>query len=288
MPTLDDYFAQLPELVFNMNPDGLPEPGFFHYTTFAGLLGIFNSEALHATNIHYLNDFTEFKHGLDLARTAIERRAASASAEYQLLLKEISDRTHRIRAVNIFVSSFSSHDDILSQWRGYSIGSGASVAFRFETLREIAERNEFVIVKCVYDDDEKLSLIAAALDEAFATSDPVNEFIGRIFVLAAAFKHHSFKEEGEWRLISKPKPSNDERIFFRATPSMLVPYFAINLDILLRRDSQNRKVLGFGQVRIGPNSANMLAVNAVQSLTLKNKIQLNSIVKSAAPYRTSI
>jgi hypothetical protein len=43
----------------------------FHYTSYAGLLGILESGEFWATSIHCLNDSREFAHGRELAKHAL-------------------------------------------------------------------------------------------------------------------------------------------------------------------------------------------------------------------------
>ena len=48
------------------------------------------------------------------------------------------------------------------------------------------------------------------------------------YQLAPILKHKKFKEEDEWRLISKPR--GIDGVQFRTGKSMLIPYVKINLD----------------------------------------------------------
>ena len=56
---------------------GPPKDGslLFHYTTLAGMLGIFDSWTLWATHVRYLNDFKEFANETNLLTHGERRRA---------------------------------------------------------------------------------------------------------------------------------------------------------------------------------------------------------------------
>jgi hypothetical protein len=162
-------------------------PGFasaddllYHYTSEAGLQGIIKSDRIWATDIRFLNDYTEFQRAFTdkylealieafraSMRKDIDRMAATvidgllAKRNHATILKIIEDpgAIH-----DTFVCSFTSslHDgfdpgDRLSQWRGYSHSSqGFSLGFDRELLKkQIAIDKPLVkasVVECIYED----------------------------------------------------------------------------------------------------------------------------------------
>ncbi len=287
MGTLKDHLGLTPKKIPNLTEDGEWHPALFHYTTFPGLQGICESESLHATNIHYLNDYSEFKHGLDLASEIISTRRTQDKTSNHSLIDALELQIKSIRNINIFVASFSAKNDVLSQWRGYSNGSGASIAFLFESIKEIGFKHAFFMAKCIYDNSQKKTFIDAAIEDSLQGSNPANLFINKLLLLAAAFKHHSFQEEEEWRLISLPKNSNVPEIGFRSKETLLIPFFKINLNIQKHTNPQGKKELGFRQIMIGPSSFPDLSHRSVNILLERNNIAWNSIVRSNIPYRSS-
>lgn len=97
-----------------------------HYTNTQGLMGIYQSSTLRATNIKFLNDEQEFVHALQLIRRLIEETDENKAAPYVPIFNEFKDRIlSKITALDehtsesIFTLSFSEKTDLLSQWRGY-------------------------------------------------------------------------------------------------------------------------------------------------------------------------
>ena len=146
-------------------------PSLYHYTTGQGLLGILESQQLHATNIAYLNDSEEFVGYLTRRLpTLIDRWALECLAslsQYQTLPNvEIDSIANRfsadfqkaVRRVqqkydDPYVISFSAHappkdppnDGLLSQWRGYGVGGGYAIVFNTAKLESllVLERQTF-------------------------------------------------------------------------------------------------------------------------------------------------
>jgi hypothetical protein len=78
-----------------------------------------------------------------------------------------------------------------------------------------------------------------------------NQIVTRYQQLACAFKDPSFREECEWRIISKFVPLDHQSVRVRGMATMLVPYFEVDLD--LGNDSEGRTNLGFETVIAGPS-----------------------------------
>jgi len=131
----------------------------YHYTTQPGLIGILNEKSIWATHIAYLNDSSEFRHGLEIIRHHIRTLKIDPSRIFQGDLPatqvEIFERTLRelmgqvlgfMDEVDVFVTSIfdssvgpSSHPgrdpgDNLEQWRAYSGNAGVSIGFDKERL----------------------------------------------------------------------------------------------------------------------------------------------------------
>src|ERR1700682_5629445 len=120
----------------------------YHYTSQAGLLGIVRTKQIWATSAHYQNDSKEFQYALELSRGIIANlRAYSMPAEEERLLRAMRNALESIKNLNIFVTSFSEHEDQLSQWRGYCpVGSGLALGFDFNRINAAAEKQGFQLV----------------------------------------------------------------------------------------------------------------------------------------------
>ena len=154
----------------------------YHYTSEEGMRGIVESDRIWATDIGFLNDYTEFRQAFkeeyvgaltdafreglpkdlyDTARVVIE---GILSKRISNILKIIQDSISTHQA---FVCSFTTlprpsgadPGDRLSQWRGYSRSSqGLSLGFNKTLLTKQIEfdngYSKAVLLECIYEDKE--------------------------------------------------------------------------------------------------------------------------------------
>ena len=150
-------------------PRTVPEahPELLHYTSVAGLLGILESQSLHATHSAFLNDSTEISLFLERRlATVLEsgiRAELAADPELQVLpqfarnreeadgvvtryAKEMAEAiqttTHRFNEPYLVCFSAPANqrvrsDGLLSQWRGYGKDGGYALVFDALKLEEL-------------------------------------------------------------------------------------------------------------------------------------------------------
>ena len=291
----------LTEKILNVRPD---RP-LFHYTSASGLLGILSSGSIWATHIAYLNDMTEFVHGMSIVREVIEGRFPGANAAdrpyYEAVLKNL-DRMNKLVATNTYVSSFCEAEDELSLWRGYC-PHNAGYAFGFDWRQDTDETS--IITRCVYDNELKRGIVEEQLDthsrsdvtevrQRYANSKVPNTlsvaewraiaFTEMFYTLAPSFKHSSFKEEREWRLVVMQPSEFRQSERFRPSDTMLIPYLEHSL--LFRR------VLQVDKIVVGPTSHPYAAGHAIERFLhswLREErpfqIQCKAVQLSRVPYR---
>jgi hypothetical protein len=274
---------------------------FGHYTSTAALVSILSTEKLWATNIKFLNDEHEFQHALSLARDVVERSKKTFAPKsehkqaYSQFVEETTKTLDNLDAINpeaIFTCSFSEQTDLLSQWRGYcAVNQGYCIQFDVEKLT-IAAVDMFQGVrlqKCVYDDAEKVKQISNALnhfwyqylvaeDEKKKRSTIQALADGMVF-LATHYKHPSFAEEREHRLVITLEDSHKDIVKFRAGPMSVVPYIEI---------PASRKFVN--EICIGPTRNQHLAKRGLDALIestygVPSFVASVEIRESKIPYR---
>jgi hypothetical protein len=150
------HFSARPKL-----RDGESVARVYHYTSVSGAMGIVGDRQLWASNVHYMNDYTEYKHGIDIVQHELAHLAQlSAWQDKRELLTTAREYMGRMIIRHIFASSFSEKHDALSQWRGYA-GGGISIGFLFDDLVDVGSRQNFHLVKCVYSREEKSNIARA-------------------------------------------------------------------------------------------------------------------------------
>lgn len=117
-------------------PEWMLDPFVYHYTTLSALLSIVQHSALWATHIRYMNDTTEQKILWDLLRKRAEARIKNNQECNHEWLAGVLRATENPQQTDVFAVCFSKDGgDRLSQWRGYSQGSGVSIGFNIYDLQ---------------------------------------------------------------------------------------------------------------------------------------------------------
>ena len=268
-------------------------PGtLYHYTSGSAVTAILESNEIWASSVHHLNDSREFAHAISLTRTRIQKFVSAHEGNEDQkrnceLIQFLSTRIEAVSSINIFVASFSTDGDSLSQWRAYcSDGPGFGLGFDVPTLEACARRQGFELRCCMYCHRDQVSMIddllLKFLDEApeDTGSPPVDDlevqqsvgiFLHRFVQLAPALKDHHFSDEVEWRFISKPMPTTDPRWRVRVGRSMLIPYVPLQFGAALK------------EIVVGPSPHQSLSADALSHCF--NRDGFHGIGHSHVPYR---
>jgi hypothetical protein len=275
----------------------MPHIPLYHYTTQTGLLGIIGKREIWATHTQYLNDTREFHHALSVFREELqdltnECRQQDRSICFDEMKGGISDS---LASTNVCVASFSEAGDSLSQWRAYGGSAGFAIGFPGEFLAGIvrSERFHFYLAPCVYDAATQRRIARALLDEVAdknlvwpRSQDGEYEglpsggyLIAYLFRFAPLFKHHSFADEREWRIISSPLPCGLQEFEFRPGASQITPYFRFPL-------TDESTVFRVSDVVVGPTPHTESALQSVKSFLIKHELNDTVVRKSEVPYRS--
>jgi Protein of unknown function (DUF2971) len=200
-----------------------PPARIHHYTTASSLQSIIEHHELWATDARYLNDSRELVHAEELIATALREAESRISNEWasRFIGEAILHSKPLLifgEPLDIFVVSFCSDNDLLSQWRGYSGSTGgysialdsrvlASLRHQDLSLRHVIYRTDKQeqYIRAVVDGYESaLAQIAEERDES-ELEECIGPFAQRfwaaIFETFFCFKHSAFEEEKEWRLV---------------------------------------------------------------------------------------
>jgi len=289
----------------------------YHYTTREGVVGIATSRRLWATSIRHLNDAAEFTYAHGVLEKALGEaargRPPDVVATVKLLQKDLDitrmDSRFAMGGTDnlTFVASFSTWGDQLSQWRAYCRSGGYSLGFQRTVLEEVASMQGFELVQCTYDPQRHRaeacelaeefvhrveteipeSARKAVVPAARSTTPSIgayffplhNEIVGRLAMLAPTWKHSSFEEESEWRLVSR-KPQKAD---FRVGASAIVPYTSLLLDFPAVRSGD--KLAWFSEIGISPGDDQELAAMGLIQLFDANEIAWPKVSGSSSPLR---
>lgn len=162
----------------------------YHYTTQRGFLGMLRDQCIWASHVRYLNDASEFRHGLELVSQSLSKRGIDSSAlkframgsdrpfpvaKFEGMLRASANEILKVLDyIDVFAASFFDSEgakndagDVLEQWRAYS-GNGAGISIGFdkmllsEHLARIGSGPESWIAygSCLYRSDKQENYLA--------------------------------------------------------------------------------------------------------------------------------
>lgn len=165
--------------------DRVQQP-LYHYTSAAGLKGIFETEQLWFTDYRFQNDPDEFRYGKELAVKALNTFRAAAQNNYakQLIesVRSILTSDQMDSALDVFLACFTRKRNDLGQWKTYGDkGQGFAIGFapQMFAIEDPAFQTHIEKTFCgsvVYDRTKALSrhreAIGWALDEFLKAASP--------------------------------------------------------------------------------------------------------------------
>lgn len=188
----------------------------YHYTSIEALYAIIQGIdkehiILRGTHASFLNDLTEGQ----LLPQALNLCGVSQSVISTLL---------SCSGFPYIVSLCEKNDD-LNMWRCYAAeGKGVTIEFKKSTLDDIFGEN---LKKCIYKSPEDLKNHI----ESYLEVKPFNSKndmlpLARILHNCCIYKHISFKDENEWRIIK-----HDTTDKFRLAATEIVPYYEFKIHV---------------------------------------------------------
>jgi hypothetical protein len=265
-----------------------------HYTDSVGLKSILEKTQLWLTDARFLNDHTEFRHGLDFLLDAIENRAEDLKG-YGFDSEHIKAYLTNIAEIgkdySVSLISFSGQEDLLSQWRGYCpLEGGYAIVLNGSSLA--SDDTNMDLSPCLYGYEEKRQTALTLCDELIQIMQ-VEDLSGRqqviesknqtlsvarkVWKVLASFKHESYAEEREVRLLAFSKRNEYQH---RTMGSVIKPYFAYSL-----------LPEAIERIWIGPMRNQELALEGLNSLLdalygAPGRLTLRpQVMKSEIPYR---
>lgn len=225
--------------------DPLPQVEYpeqlYHYTKSDAFLSILKNKELWASHILFQNDKKEATYALDLLSESLNKNVSAFTMnniDIQNLLSNIKPYIGQ----QIFTISFSEKCDDLNQWRSYgnSNPSYCLVFSPYKLAQHICKNDsdecyfsDVKFNKCIYNPETQREIInklinnvLKELEELQITEKNIEEKLLQDFLTVSAFfKHPSFEEEQEWRLVFQSVKTHSVNI--RTTKSGFIPYIKI-------------------------------------------------------------
>ncbi len=285
-------------------------PTLWHYTTADGLIGILKDKKLRAGHIAGMNDAYEFRYSVgSLAQQTNHRlvKAPGLPDDIRAMLEHLRDglKIPLSDIPPVFVSCFSSTVDQTNHWGEYGDrGKGYALAFRAHDIFQIAAEQNIFATRCVYDDEEIATIMAAIVltaEQVFAVvrekrpdielsvliKDFLQFYVWNLAFLAPIFKSRSFAQETEWRYTLRLPDQSYSKMTFAAKRSEIRPYIEFDF---VRKTPPTTGHIPLAEVVIGPARSEIdmeLAVMAVKGLLAQHGFNETPVGPSRSGYRGS-
>jgi Protein of unknown function (DUF2971) len=284
---------------------GLPSI-LWHYTNGESLIEIIKSGDLWTTQVSCLNDQVELRYShtllLDAFRKLEKHQDRDKSLNWfqdQVERELTEDNTPQSEW---FVSSLSTKEDDLSQWRAYGHGEGGfAIGFDAVKLDVAAKKDKANLVPVCYDlvvqqrvaDNVAKATLACfwsglqsrkSFQEKWAKEFLI-EWGNAITYLAPLIKHPKFSEEGEWRLVRQLREDDFKKLKYRSKNTLLARHLPINLST--ENLSTNSKILPIAKIIVGPSKNKNVSRVSVADLLKSNDYPIADVkvVGSEVPFQ---
>jgi len=304
----EDHRKLRAELTQDLSPTLCPRAPeeLFHYTSYA--MEIVQTRCLRATNLKYSTDYTELRHGYELAQNIREELLASASsptAKTFLKRRAKEALSHVSERAEVFGFSLSESKADLSQWRSYaSNGTGHVVGFRSDRLeaemQALGDPNiEILLLKVLYDEElqkkglkQIIQKVTNSVEEGDSKYDSARNLLmhasllaGQVAPYIVAFKREQFASEKEWRLVGTDivvkRPLNRPvTIKFRKSGHHIVPF------VEFRTEDRFGGLLPIKSIEVGSQVDESLGSHAAQLLLKEYGYRNVPVTKCDIPIRS--
>lgn len=288
-----------------------------HYTNLGSAAAILESGQLYATDPRLLNDKAELRRAEEQLQEIADLGDIPVGAGVPEVVQNVlsSPLSHMRYAV----ACFCQHDDLLSQWRGYGVGAPdtpyAIVLSRADLHNFRVSTNPAVkLLRVIYQPEQQRRIISDLLqalsadlreppqldaDRRQGLDMPVAsaaEALRQVLnAFRPAFKHHSFSEEQEWRLVAYHHEvgrfqSDGAQPPFRQTRVGMASYARLEWDADIyediRRDPVARRKLPLVRLRQGPSSEPDVAEGAMTDFLKSMEPYLGvPVLRTGIPFR---
>lgn len=215
-------------------------PILYHYCSMQSFLSIIENKNIWLSDASKTNDKTELiwifdkilqvidnvlkKHSNELPREAIKETKMTANTLIHNFVENLAPIVQE--AKNLLVC-FSEEKDLLSQWRAYANnGQGVAIGFDASFLETFASSTSHGFTKVIYDEKDIETFLYYGMENRLVNAikanidkngNIINEIdlkidigiiIYAIYQEGFVFKHKSFSEENEWRILKRFTSSN--------------------------------------------------------------------------------
>lgn len=242
----------------------------YHYTDFIAFDGIIRHGELRLNNILNMNDTSEMRLFMNGLYEAVVEKL-SMNGEYDKIYKtkaffesELEKEFH----YSAYAACFSQYRDDAAQWERYGrFGQGVCIAFHNRLLSEMIG-GAVSLQKVYYQADMREHHLVDDFYNLIHQTDKFSESLPRLqqlmtdaWVQSAAFKHPSFTNEKEFRLVVSPFILNEFPVEprYHVAAGRIKKYYPLDLNRMCSKLDMRLSDL-VGEIIIGPTSSQSLPI----------------------------
>ena len=242
----------------------------FHYTDYSAFDGIIRCGELRLNNILNMNDASEmrlFMHGICTA--VLNRLEADGESDKLREAEKFFDRQMKQEfSYSAYAACFSVYRDDAAQWERYGhFGQGVCIAFREDLMQKMLG-GTISLQEVYYQEDMRghrlIEEFYRLIKSSAHFSDCLPEMqtlMNEAWVNSVAFKHPSFANEKEFRLVVSPFISNEFAVKpkYHVSRERIKKYYPLDLNKMCEKLHIHLSDL-VGEIIIGPTSSQSLPI----------------------------
>jgi len=280
----------------------------YHYCSVETFLNIIKNKKLWLSDSEYMNDNKEGIWIDEVVEKNIKELIETSPLQKEKL-EALQDEYNKLEYYKHYFMSFSKNGDLLSQWRGYADdGYGVAIGFQSGLISDIlkippknnavskpsGEKAKSNIFQFSYTDIKyNNNLIKHSIKEYLAKGALEDADIYALLIKndAIGFKHYSFEEEKEFRIVYSPSIENQEfecnkhlddavkklsKKDYRVSNNQIIPYYKFDF-------STDYNSLLIPKIILG--SKCNLRIDDIQEVLISNGFESTKIELSESSYR---
>ena len=242
----------------------------YHYTDYAAFDGIIRCGELRLNNILNMNDASEMRLFMNgICKAVIDKLAADGKNDKAREAEKFfsSELKHEF-SYSAYAACFSKYRDDAAQWERYGhVGRGVCIAFHEDLIQKMIG-GVISFQEVYYQEDMHEHRLVNEFYQLIKTSEQfsdclpkLQELMNEAWVNSAAFKHPSFVNEKEFRLVVSPFISNEFAVEpkYHVSQGRIKKYYPLDLNRMCGKLNMHLSDL-VGEIIIGPTSSQSLPI----------------------------
>lgn len=251
----------LHDLNIMTSPDLLNSEKIYHYTDIYGLRGLIIDKKMWLGNLRQMNDSQEEFYFMQHLKEAVLNTKREITPEQLKALESLFNlETEKLKTAPAYVACFSRLKDDASQWERYADkGTGFCIEFNTCKFNEFMKGSMFLqpvyYINSMESHTHVKNLVHYLEYNSIPSFSNINSLMSNVRACASSYKHPSFAQEEEIRLILLPEfiSYTDGKIIYNISSGIIKRIFELDI-----KELESKQTISFYDtidgIYIGPKS----------------------------------